>query len=345
MKRKVLLILFGLNLISLNVVAQQYPPEWTQYTSGGYIFDIQSDCNNRNLSETEFKEFLLNQARSNIAKQIQMQVQDYSELKKEAINGITQISYSSESRFATNVELKLVGTRAFYNPETREGCAIAYINKEAACQYYQNEIDVLLSRMDKSMAIAHDYIAAGFKKRAQTELEAILSDFETVDMDLFWLNIFGFSQSMSEQLLTQRNARELSVKGLLAELQYGTTLFLTCETDVFGERYGGLQNELKGVLSPEGCNFTNDAERADWIIRVKVSAREYNHMTMNSHQLYFAYADADISIDKVVSSQRVYEDRISVKGGHTMGYKEAAKAAFKDLKEELGRLILQYIQQ
>lgn len=338
------LLLSILVSISFGSIAQQYPPEWGQYTSGGYLFDIQSDHNGQNQSETEFKNYLLNIARTNLAQQIRVQVQDFAELNKKSIDGNSTVAYTSETHFSTDVELKLVETRTYYDWETKQGYAIAYINKHAACQYYRNAVVTLLNKADNSLALARDFVGAGFKHRAKVELEALLTDFGTNKEAFFWLGLFAVSYDESEKLQVQYNEKEGLIKQQLADLQYGTSICLICSTDIFGSRYPTLQNELKGKLAAEGCNFTDDPSQADWVIRVVVSTREYNHLTMNSQSLYFAYADANISIDKVISSQRIYEDCLSAKGGNMMNYKEAARTACKELVRQLGTLILQSIQ-
>lgn len=331
-------------VISFVCIAQQYPPEWLRYTSGGYLFDIQSERNLRNRSETAFNNYLLNIARTNIAKQVRLQVHDFAELNKKSIDGSSTVVYTSNTYFSTDVELKLVETKTYYDPETKQGYAIAYIDKYAACQYYRNAVASLLNKADNSLALARDFIGAGFKHRAKVELEALLNDFETTEEAFFWLGIFGVSFDESEKLHAQYNEKEGLIKQRLADLQYGTSICLICSTDIFGTRYPTLQNELKGKLAAEGCNFTDDPLQADWVIRVEVSTREYNRLTINSQSLYFAYADANISIDKVISSQRIYEDGLSAKGGHTMNYKEAARTACEELVRQLGTLILQNIQ-
>ena len=68
MKRTFALLAF--TIFSLIVNAQQYPAEWVGYTRSGYLYDIQSDTNNKTLSETDFKNYLLGIAQTNLAKQI-----------------------------------------------------------------------------------------------------------------------------------------------------------------------------------------------------------------------------------------------------------------------------------
>jgi len=341
MKRELLSILSI--AVSLVCAAQQYPPEWAQYTSGGYIFDMQHDQNIQDRSETEFRDYLLHAARTNIAKQIRLQVRDFAKLNKKSIDGSSAVVYTSETQFSTDVELKLVETKTCYDPETKQGYAIAYIDKHAACRYYRNAVAAILNKADNCLTLARNFIGSGFKHRAKVELETLLTDFGTAEEAFFWLGILGPCDETGV-LQTRCDKKEGLVKQLLTELQYGTSIYLVCSADILGTRYPTLQHELKGRLSAEGCSFTEDPSQADWVIRVEVSTREYNRLTMNAQPLYFAYADANISIDKVISSQRIYEDGLSVKGGHTMNYKEAARSACKELAGQLGSLILQNIQ-
>lgn len=345
MKKGLFLLILVLSVFPVYVLAQEYPPEWNKYTYGGYLYDIESDCNYQNISEIKFTNNLLNTARTNLAKQIEVRIQENATIGKYAKNGTTTILYTSESIFSTDINIKLLETKTKYDSLTKQGFAIAYIDKEAACQYYKNEINGFFSKISNSLTIAHNYVETGFKNRAKDELENVLFKFEITDEPLFWLNIFGLPEKEIEQLLTHRNELEQSVKQNIADLQYGTSIYLVCLADIFGTPDKSLQNNLKGELAKEGCNFTDDPKQADYSICVNVSSREYNCLTVYSQLYYFSYVDADIIINKVITSQRIYENRISVKGGHIFNYKEAARAAFKDLNEQLGSEIIKIIKQ
>ena len=52
-----------------------------------------------------------------------------------------------------------------------------------------------------------------------------------------------------------------------------------------------------------------------------------------------------ISIDKGSTGQRVYEDAISEKGGHTHNYEQAARQAYQDLSPKLSAIIQEQIRQ
>ena len=138
-----------------------------------------------------------------------------------------------------------------------------------------------------------------------------------------------------------KSTREQTVKKLLSELEYGTTYCVVCTTDLFGQRYVKLANEVKGELSAQGCNFVDDASSADFVIRITASARKYNE----SYGAYFTYVDAAVSIDKNATGQRIFEDEVSVKGSHTLSYDEAARDGFKKISKEISKMLKQNIKQ
>ena len=94
-----------------------------------------------------------------------------------------------------------------------------------------------------------------------------------------------------------------------------------------------------------GCTFVRSGNEADWIITITAIAREYSKSYFGSVSSYFAYVDAKISIDKVATQQRIYEDAISEKGGHTHNYKQAARQAYKDISPKISEIIKGQIQQ
>lgn len=338
-------LIFGLLCLAFAVGAQEYPPEWSKYTFGGYLYDIQSDSNDRNLSETDFKNYLLNIARTNLAKQIQIRVQDVAELNKVSVNGRTGMTYSSNTTYSTDVNLKLVETRTEYNALTKTGSAIAYIDRDAARSYYSNELSLILNKINSAITVAETFVASGFKAKAQTELEASLTQLPAVEEPLFWMNIFGTSQVVLTDWQDRINTAEQTVKRMLADLKHSTVIYLSCKADIFGKPYSALQDELKGVLAADGCSFTDNPSNADWVITVKCTTREYSHVVTGNTGSYFAYVDAQIIIDKTITSQRIYEDAVSIKGGHVFGYPEAARAGYKESKTTLGEIIKKAIKQ
>lgn len=333
------LLIVLLLLASLQLKAQNYPSEWMRYTTEAYFHDIEHGSNSQNLSEAKFKNDLLDLARTNLSKQIQVRVAEVSQMDKNVVDGRSSILYTSMRNVSTDVDMQLAETRTHFDPASEKWYAIVYINKEAACNYYKNDIQMRISNINNALRIADNYISTGFKTKAKTELQNVQPQFDGAGKSFFWINVFGMSQYQLQPLLDEMNRLEQIVKAKLAELEHGTTYCVVCNADIFGKKYVKLQNEVKGELSATGCNFVDDPTVADYIIRIDASAREYNRMNTAGGSAYFSYVDAAVAIDKNATGQRIFEDEISVKGSHTLGFEEAARDGYKKVSKEISNLL------
>ena len=343
MIRKLMAVLVFCTSTALTLTAQSIPPEWILYTSSGYISDFQCDYNTKELPETDFKQYLLSVARSNLAKQVQVSVKEQAVLEKLSVNGHTSINYSSTSVFSTDVALKLVETKTMYIPSTKEGFAIAYIDKSAGIRYWSNELNIVLGSIESCCKVAQAYISTGFKDKAKLELQKAEGMFSSADTPLFWIAFLGMSDLELQNFMARRNLLEETVKKSLSDLQYGTTICIKCSADIFGTANPKLSNDIKGKLAPKGCNFVDDSSAADWVVTITANAREHNRMDYGTSSAYFAYVDAVVSVMKTATSQVICEDEISVKGSHTRSYNEAARDAYKSVGEKIVSLLGGYI--
>lgn len=308
------------------VLAQNYPSEWMRYTSDAYFHDIESALT---------KQGALDLARKNLARQIQVKVEEVSRMDKQAVNGRSSILYRSSASFSTNIDMSLAETKSYYNENLGKHYALVYIDKAATCTYYENQVKMLVSKSGNALTIADNYINSGFKQKAKAELQKSLSLFDDVAKDFFWLNVFGLDEYRIQNYLNQVNDREQTIKQRLADLEYGTTYCVVGSADLFGKRYVKLVNEVKGELASSGCNFVDTPSEADVVINIQASARKYNEF----HGAYFTYVDAAVSIDKNATGQRIFEDEVSVKGAHTLSYDEAARDGYKQVKKEIVKML------
>lgn len=333
-----------LALSPLSAFSQNHPEEWSGYMRADYMHSLQSDVNRHNYSEVEFRAMLLDRARAELARQVKISVEEKASLKSFSESGRTSTSYESITNFSTEVEMSLVETRTVYSSATREGWAIAFVHKQAAAQYYRNELQIILNQVDSKLAIAANYAENSLKGQAKNELRSALPLFERADNAIFWMNLFCPSAEELHQTVARRGALEQRLKEQLALLEYATTIFLSCRATLEGTSHSTFGNELKGLLSEGGCNFTDDPSKADYVIRVQASSRQGNSATYAGMTSYFSYVDAAITIEKSRTGQRIYQNEISVKGGHSRGYGEAARAAYREAKKELKPIILNHIQ-
>lgn len=309
-------------LAGVVVLAQKYPSEWIKYTSDGYFHNIES---------ASTKQRALDLAYANLARQIQVKVDEVSQMDKQAVNGRSSVLYRSSTSFSTNMNMKLSETKSYYNEASEQYYVLAYIDKAASCSYYEKDVKMLITKLDNVVAIADNYVNNGFKQKAKAELQKASQMLEDAGEPFLWLNVFGFNENRLQNYLSQMNEREQSIKQKLADHEYGITYCVVCEADLFGKRYVKLQNEVKGDLAAFGCNFVDDSTKADVVIHIKASARKYNEF----QGAYFTYIDAAMTIDKNATGQRIFEDELSTKGAHTLSYDEAARDGYKQIKKEI----------
>lgn len=128
--------------------SQNIPPEWLPYTREGYYFSVKHETHKKKVSESEFVEYLLGLARSDVAKQIKINVSDAASIEKNAANGVTSVSYKASSNFSTDVTLRYVETRTYYDKKKREGYAIAWLSKEDLQNIYTERANKVISMLD-----------------------------------------------------------------------------------------------------------------------------------------------------------------------------------------------------
>lgn len=310
----------------LVIDAQNYPSEWRRFTTDDFYSDVESAAT---------KQDALDLALSNLARQIQVKVKEVSQMDKNAVNGRSSVLYSSSKSFSTDVDMSLVESKNYYDESQGKYYVIVYLDKEAACIYYENEVKMLLTNVGSAISTADNYVKTGFKSKAREELQGALRLFEGAGNPFFWLNVFGFTEYRLQNYLADVREKEQIVKRGLADLEYGTTYCVVCQADLFGSNYSKLAGEIKGDLSDSGCNFVDDPLIADYVIRISAAARRYNTF----QGAYFTYVDAKVAIDKTATGQRIYEDEISVKGSHTLSYDEAARDGYKTVTKEIKKML------
>lgn len=304
----------------------QYPQEWEKYTTGNYFFDVQWEKKSPDASDTELINRLLDIARANIAKQIKVEIKDVH-----------------SPSMSADVDASLVETRSHYNSDVSKMFVIAFINKSDAVRFYERQINVIFSNVEKHITITDTYVETGFKSKAKTEIKKAEIEFAKLDNPVFFLTVFDCPEYNLQEILGRYAELEENVKRKIADLEYGTNIYVECKADMFGQNYFNLQKELKAKLSETGCNFTDDKSSADWAIIINANSREYNSVNFGSSTNYFSYVDAEISLEKVVTNQTVYEDMITEKGGHTHNFTEAARDAYKKITPKIIDLIAENI--
>ncbi len=327
-------------LAGIATIAQNYPSEWARYASDGYFHDIES---------AQHKQDALDLARSNLAKQIQVRVKEISKIDKQVVDGRSSISYNSSKGFATDVDMNLAQTLSSYDANIGKYYVIAYINKEEACNFYENEMKMLISNIGSHIAIADNYISAGFKTKAKEELQTTLALFGRKDEPLFWLNVFGLDEYKIQQYLNEVNGNEQTVKSKLAELEHGLRIFLDCKSPMFDGKNYPLTDKLKGELSELGCSFITSASDADYAVYINAYAEIVSKSPFTSYEgmqtfSYVTREHATVSLTKKATEEVIYTDEMSEKGVGTRDQNKAASTGYEQLYHKIATVLKEKIQ-
>ena len=273
-------------------------------------------------------------------------------------NALSQTLRSSEGTFrqsmreftsstTTSVDMKIPGLQieSWRNPQTGTISAFAYVKKSTLIRQLEKQITIALTKVEMSLDQVDQLIATGQKLQARSAAEKALPLFTEVDEAQKLLVAVDTEATEETLMLSETRQLQQRLMAMVTQLKNALTICLKADAKIFSTAYPALQEELKGALSPLGCNFVTDPSTADWVINISAQAREYNTVTMGDVNTYFVYVDATVSITKTATGQRVYENMFTEKGGHTHNYLQAAREAYKYLTPKIRKVVEEQVKQ
>lgn len=250
-----------------------------------------------------------------------------------------------DSKTRTSIDIDVPGLQVETYRNGNEVAAFAYVKHQSLLRQLDKSITVGLTKIESQLDNADELINQGQKLEAREYIEPLAKIFAEVARDQKLLAVVDVASDAETLQLNESKVLQQRYIKMLAALKHGINIYLDCKATLFGSNYPTLANTIKGELSKIGCTFVTSAAEADWAIYATANAREYNAPTIGGYTTYFAYIDATLAIDKMATSQRIYEDALTEKGGHTHNYTEAARDGYKQIAPKIIELINQYIKQ
>lgn len=203
-------------------------------------------------------------------------------------------------------------------------------------------IPMELGKIECTMPQINMLLKKGEKVQARTMVEEALQQISKIEADQKTLALLD--EAADDEILMTAEVEEAKryLTDKANKLRNAIGIYITCDAKLFDVEYPVFLKELQGGLSQMGVSFVDSVEQADWKITITASTREYNK---TENGTYFAYADAQLAIDKLANGKRVYEDAISEKGGHTHNYDKAAREAYRYLSSRISTIIKEQIAQ
>ncbi|MBO7570720.1 MAG: hypothetical protein J6T48_01055 [Bacteroidales bacterium] len=332
-----LLILLGI-VVAANA-QKECPEEWQAYTTDKYFSSLQPGENEEIKPEDDFLSGLEKTAVNRLLKNVKVAVHNLVALETLNVDEDAVVKYLEEYGYAANVGSSIIEKKRFYNNYTHHGCAIAYIEKEVASNYYCNEIKSSQARVTDSLSSAKKYMAASRNDLARLALEAVVPGLTENSNALFLLKVFGCNQETIDAMREKHSSLIQEVKSLFNTIGPKIMVAVDYSADVFGKPYWTMQEDIKDWLETRGIGYVTDKGKADWVLVIRSSARKYNTMSNGTQTTYYSYVDANISLQKKSEEKPAYDNKLSIKGSFLKSYDEAAYVAYKDLQPKVLKIL------
>lgn len=344
-----LIVLF---VITFSSAKAQNDPTWLkdswraeQYPASVYITGFVQDEKNKNESIAEATERVKNMARGNLSESILASVQSVSdsysksfiEKNAKSFNETVTETLQSQIKISSKLDINGIRIESFVKNNTVYGFAFA--NKYEVIGYYKANLNLKIQQIEGFINAATELENNREKKKAKDEFNKSLPIFNEIAEAQGILS--ALDKNITDDDLKMQKTMSLynDVAQANARLAQGTNVFMTTNEDLFGYPTYLIENNLKAILSKNGCNFVVDPEIADWKIDISATSREYNI----ADGIYYSYVDAAVKLYKSPSDKHVYQNEISEKGGHNKSYKEAARNAYDQISKQISNEIVPLI--
>lgn len=351
--KKLFIIL--LSALSLTALAQQ--PDWVNpvmreelYPAGDYYTGFASATISKGEDKETVYERVRQNARVEAVASIQVSVEQTIEryIQNVQVNKDVSTKDIMTSKAATRTGIKdIPGLKVelWENAKKGEVYAFAWVKTANLYRQLMRRIVANNAKAEVELESIETMVNRGEKAQAKNNLPKIQALIDDIENDQRIMLSIDADVTDEDLAVEETNTLKKRYQALTSDLKNGINIFLSCHAYIFGQNYNALKGEIQGKLSEMGCTFVSNAEQSDWAIYVTAQAREYNKNDYGSVSSYFAYVDAKIIIEKTTTGQRIYEDAISEKGGHTHNFEQAARAAYKDLSPKISKIIKDQIQQ
>jgi len=345
-------IIFLLAILYAGIVWGQTTPNWLQfderernYPSSVYITGYAPGNTRAGESKVVAEERLRKDAMAYVTESVLVQVNSEKRKREERIktqatgkeeNEQIQSVFESNVNTSSNLDLAGVKTETYIDDSKGIIHAFAYVKKDELIGYYNASFTITLQQLESAINTAKQLETAGEKAKARKQYEDAIPLLVKAEQAQDVLSALGSPISTSQSEKTAKYRSEIVLA--LAKLAQGVYIYVESKEDLFGKSTSLIANKVKGILSKNGCSFTDTAAKADFILKLNASARERS----DNNGIFFCDADVEIKLIKRQTQQAVCEDEIKQKGGDT-SYEKAARKAFEDVANVIADKLMEWV--
>ena len=354
--KKILLI--TLSIISLTALAQT--PDWfnaetrkADYPDTQYIVGYIERPYNAGENTSKAMQVLKDVAKEKIQREFKAQIL-YPSINRDLIKTIEKmesVSYKTTNDIfnvakpAIEIGFSQIQVEAWNDTLTSTIAAFAYLPKSAIVKPLEEKVTTDLTNIETILNQIDQMALEGKKSQTLKMLDSIPPLFDKVYEVQKMLAAMDVNASEESLLLQTTRIQQHRFSGIVNELQNSLKIALICYAHTWeGVKNNTLEKEIKGALSEFDCNFVSTHNHPDYIIDIYAKARELQSVNEDGSPIY-VFIDARISIVKVATGKRIYENQITAKGGSASNAENAHRKAFQNLSSILAEIIIKQIKE
>ena len=216
---------------------------------------------------------------------------------------------------------------SYYDSRTRTAYAFAFVEREELAKYYAVSISFSMQQLEGMLKTAKQFEENNEKSKARKQYEETIPLLAKIVYAQDVLVAVRKDIQLEHLQLNQTIALQNEIAQALARTKQSTLIHIKSEEEIFGVSCHIIANKLQGELAKHGCSFTENAQIADFILKVNASTRKIEN---ENTAIVFSYGDVVFEIYDNHKQQTIYKNEIAQKGGSST-YDRAGRKAFEDV--------------
>lgn len=254
-------------------------------------------------------------AQSKLANEIYSEVSSVSVSRVEMLNqdsGYSETeSFFNEFSSAASARLVNVHIDQDYDRQTATARAIAYVSKEDLAEFCEAKVVAGINSVKSKIDNIDRLVGSGYKSEAKAILDESIHVLQSISVFLSQLTAVRPDKVSQTDFVRQLEALSGKCMTLKSDLKQAIAIFVDARLSSAIVRNHPLAGKCKGILAKSGCNPVDSPEKADYIIRIDCETRT----SSGNGDLWYAFADISMSVERIRDRKVIYDDAISVKGG------------------------------
>jgi len=349
MKRFFLLFLLAITATS---VFSQGKPDWVNVDSRNMKYPVSVYFTGFAYGEIPPKQTiqdvtnqLITVAQADLIKKIRTQLSAKTQTNVEATSSGSKYneteSFTSQSTAESYADVVGMKTTSYYDAKEKLVYAFAYANRFELLGFYKSSLSMMLNQIENLIKTAKDLEADKEKTKARQQLDDAKPLFAKVRYAQEMLTAIDATTSAEELQQAKTDALYNQLTQMQAKLTQAVLVYVKSNEDLLGKKENIVAEKVKSELALKGCSFKDNANNADFTLRIKVTTRKGDE----TGGFIFVWADASVELIDNHKQKEVYGDNLTEKGGAPASSSEkAGRIAMENVAKKIAEKLTQWIQ-